>query len=62
MWKKIGYDFKYIESEYIETNLTQKNKLVKSIAKIFPFVWFLIRTFWVRIVFMRKSNGSGRGI
>lgn len=52
MWKRIGYDFRFAETEYMSCSAKPK---VRRLANI-PMLDGLIRTFWVRIAILTVPN------
>lgn len=53
LWKRIGLQARFVEREYMAASEKEKVRLLARLAAI-PGVLALIRTFWVRIVILRK--------
>jgi len=56
LWATIGYSFKFVEQEYLETSDRRKYKLIAKITHLVPSFWWIFRTFHMRIVYMRKPD------
>jgi SAM-dependent methyltransferase len=54
MWREIGYEFHFVEQEYMETSERPRTRQIGMLSGKLPFALWAIRNFWARIVVMRK--------
>jgi hypothetical protein len=54
VWHRLGYDYKWVEKEYLDTSERALLRIVGKFNRMLPLVGWLGRTFRSRHVFLRK--------
>src|SRR6185437_3430841 len=54
MWKRIGFEFKFVEDVYMRTSRSRRTLQLAKVAAIFPPLHWLIRQTWERVPLLRK--------
>jgi SAM-dependent methyltransferase len=54
LWRDIGYEFRFVELDYMLTSTRAKTRRLGELSKMMPPILWAVRTFWARIVVMRK--------
>jgi SAM-dependent methyltransferase len=60
VWEKLGFDYKFLAQESLDTNRRSFVRVVGRLNRVFPVLGWLFNTFVTRRVYLRKRASSAK--